>query len=199
MLHCMSAAKLKKHKTGLQIQSKANIFSYKTLKWFSSSLWSNLKPLICFFLCVPLFSPQHLSHPFIHIQVQTVCGVSFFLLAEKLKLKLLISLSVYVPSLQLPPSAIPQPWNIVRILCHCTRCFTEELPPSLSPSFPLSPVSFPFLSPPSLTSTPKHHLVFSFSFYLLLSLCPSICSSTPAGGTAFVSHLGLGVSMYVCV
>lgn len=127
--------------------------------------------------------------------------LSFFFLAEKLKLKLLISLSVYVqfPSLQLPPSAIPQPWNIVRILCHCTRCFTEELPPSLSPSFPLSPVSFPFLSPPSLTSTPKHHPVFSFSFYLLLSLCPSICSSTPAGGTAFVSHLGLGVSMYVYV
>lgn len=125
--------------------------------------------------------------------------LSFFFLAEKLKL--LISLSVYVqfPSLQLPPSAIPQPWNIVRILCHCTRCFTEELPPSLSPSFPLSPVSFPFLSPPSLTSTPKHHPVFSFSFYLLLSLCPSICSSTPAGGTAFVNHLGLGVSMYVCV
>lgn len=127
--------------------------------------------------------------------------LSFFFLAEKLKLKLLISLSVYVqfPSLQLPPSAIPQPWNIVRILCHCTRCFTEELPPSLSPSFPLSPVSFPFLSPPSLTSTPKHHPVFSFSFYLLLSLCPSICSSTPAGGTTFVNHLGLGVSMYVCV
>lgn len=208
MLHCMSAAKLKKHKTGLQIQSKANIFSYKTLKWFSSSLWSNLKPLICFFLCVPLFSPQHLSHPF-YPHSSSNCVWSFFLSfgweTKTQTAHLPLSICSISPASPLShPSAMKHSedsLSLYTLLHRRASSFSFSIFPAVSSVFPFPLTSLPHFNP----KTPPRFLLFFLPSSFVVSLNLLVY---PCRGDSFCESLRprcvyvrvcLSVYVYICV
>lgn len=152
-----------------------------------------------------LFFLLSISHtPFIHIQVQTVCGVSFFLLAEKLKLKLLISLSVYVPSLQLPPSAMKHSedsLSLYTLLHRRASSFSFSIFPAVSSVFPFPLTSLPHFNP----KTPPRFLLFFLPSSFVVSLNLLVY---PCRGDSFCESLRprcvyvrvcLSVYVYICV